>query len=141
MNITSFSFSHTASNTEGCYSFEITRTENGTRLYAEELFYGGRIADRVTEADVLDELGELAGKYRVDRWDGFDKNKKPVRDGSSFTLTIVLADGSTISAHGNNAFPKNYPEVLSAIQKLYTELMEQYGEVPAAESAEGVGLS
>lgn len=127
LDITAFSFYHTASFAGGCYCLELTREESGTHLYAEELFSGGRIVDAMLEDDTLEQLGELAGTYRVDRWDGFDKSNKRVMDGSSFTLSITLADGSTISAHGNNAFPENYSDVSSAVQTLYSKLMETHG--------------
>ena len=126
LEITAFSFYHTASSTDGCYSLTLTREETGTHLYAEELFSGGRIADAMIADDVLERLGELAGTYRVDRWDGFDKNNKRVMDGSTFTLSVTCSDGTTISAHGNNAFPENYADVSAEIRTLYDELMAQY---------------
>lgn len=128
LNITSFSFSHSGSMANDCYTLELTREENGTHLYAEELFSNGRIANVVLEEDLLNGLGELTGMYYVNRWNGFDKSKSGVMDGSSFSLDITLADGSTISAHGNNSFPKNYSDVYSEILALYTNLMEQYGK-------------
>ena len=72
-------------------------------------------------------LGELAGACHLLRWDGFDKNKKNVSDGSTFTLSFTLADGTVVSAHGNNAFPENYADVYPAIRALYDELMEEHG--------------
>ena len=127
LEITSFSFRRTASYADGCYRFCVAREEGGVRLYAEELFLGGRVADTMIGEEILKRLGELAGTYHVDRWDGFDKSKSAVNDGSSFTLEITLADGSTISAHGNNSFPEYYPEFSAAVEQLHSELMEQYG--------------
>ncbi|MBR4870361.1 MAG: hypothetical protein IKU12_06235, partial [Oscillospiraceae bacterium] len=37
MDITVFSFSHTASNAEECYRFQVSREGDEVRLYAEEL--------------------------------------------------------------------------------------------------------
>lgn len=126
MEVIFFSFQHTASNTGDCYYFKVTRQENGIRLYAEELFSSGRIADTVIQEPVLEQLSALAAQYRLDRWNGFDKNKKNVRDGSSFTLNMELADGGTISAHGNNAFPENYSDVHSFVRALYQDLLDRY---------------
>lgn len=126
MEVIFFSFQHTASNTDDCYYFEVARQENGIRLYAEELFSGGRIADTVIQEPVLEQLSALGAQYRLDRWNGFDKNKKNIRDGSSFTLNMELADGSTISAHGNNAFPENYSDVHSSVRSLYQNLIDRY---------------
>ena len=128
MDITSFSFHCTTSYADGCYSLSLERTEEGVHLRGEDLFVGGRTADAMIEDDALDRLGELAGYYRIDRWNGFDKNKKHVSDGSSFTLSLTLADGGTVTAHGSNAFPDHYTEVSSQIRALYDELMERYGE-------------
>ena len=136
MDITAFSFQHGASLADECYLFKLTKDGDSVRLYAEELFSGGRIVDTMIEDDVLDQLGELMGTYHVDRWDGFDENNKHVMDGSSFTLSVTLADGSTISAHGSNSFPENYSDVSSAILTLYYELMEQYAPF---EETEGSG--
>ena len=139
MDITAFSFQHGASLADECYLFKLTRDGDSVRLYAEELFSGGRIVDTMIEDDVLDQLGELMGTYHVDRWDGFDKNNKHVMDGSSFTLSVTLADGSTISAHGSNSFPENYSDVSSAILTLYYELMEQYAPSEDTLQTEGSG--
>ena len=127
MDITLFSFSHTASDKEECYRFRVSCEGDEVRLYAEELFYGGRVADTAIDAAVLEQLGELLGTYGVAGWDGFDKSKRNVRDGSDFALEILLEDGSTVSASGGNAFPENYAEVHGEIRALYKELMEKYG--------------
>lgn len=126
LDITSFYFSHTASSTDGCYCLQLALEESGTHLYAEELFSGGRIVDTMIEDNVLEQLGEVMGTYHVDRWDGFDKKSKHVLDGSRFTLSVTLADGSTISARGSNSFPENYSDVHNHVQTLYAALMEQY---------------
>ncbi len=128
LELTAFSFSHSGSMANDCYTMELTREENGTHIYAEELFSGGRIADVVLEEDLLTGLGELMGMYYVDRWDGFDKTNSMVRDGEGFSLSLTLADGRTVYAHGSNCFPKNYTEVFSEIRPLYNDLMEKYGE-------------
>ena len=127
LDIASFSFWQTASFAGDCFRLELIREEKGTRVCAEELFSGGRVVDTVIRDGVLEQLGSLVGNCRVDRWDGFDRSSSRVSDGSSFTLAITLADGGTISAHGNNAFPDNYAEVYAAVRALYNDLMEQYG--------------
>jgi len=135
LEIKQFSFMHTASYMKGCFRLELTREEDGTHLYAEELFSGGRIADAKIGNDVLDRICELAGEYRVDLWDGFDENAKNVQDGSNFALDITLADGSTISARGSNRFPAYYSEVSSEIRTLYGELMQLYADSEGKEDA------
>lgn len=127
LEIKQFSFTHITSYMEDCFRLELTREEDGTHLYAEELFSGGRIADAKIGNDVLDQICALAGEYRVDLWNGFDENAKNVQDGSNFALDITLVDGGTISARGSNTFPARYSEVSSEIRGMYYDLMEQYG--------------
>ena len=127
MDIMTFSFVHTESAMDACFSLELTREENGVRVHAEELFSGGHIADSVVESGVLERVEEWAGTYDLGQWDGFDKNDRHASDGSTFTLHITRTDGSTVSAHGNNRFPEGYSEFYSEIRGLYHELMEQYG--------------
>ena len=137
LELTSFSFWHTASFANDCYQFTVTRQESGCLLSAEELFSGGRVAEAVAvEPSVLEQLGTVAGKYRVDLWDGFDENNKHVMDGSSFTLEMTLSDGRTVTARGNNCFPDRYSEVYSELHPLYESLMERY--CPDEEPQDGI---
>ncbi len=128
LNITAFSFQHFGSLADDCFLLKLAREENGTHLYAEEQFSGGRIADVMLEEDLLTKLGEVTGMYCVDRWDGFDKHKSNVMDGRGFALELTLADGRTVSARGQNAFPDNFSDVYLEILPLYNDLMERYGQ-------------
>jgi len=133
LDISAFSFIHSGSSTSECYHYSAEKAEGGTHLYIEGLFSGGLIIDKVIDEPVLEQLGEIAGKYRIDKWNGFDKSKKNVADGSSFTLSVTLTKGSTISAHGNNAFPDGYSDAKSVINALFEALISQY----ATEEKEG----
>ena len=126
MEITSFSFTHTGMSTEECYLYSVEQTEDGVRLYTEELFSGGLIVDTIVDEPVLEQLGEIAGKYRLDKWDGFDKDNKRVTDGNNFSLSITLADGKTISAHGSNRFPDGYDNAKQEICELFEDLIDKY---------------
>lgn len=126
--IVSFSFCHTTSWAEDCYRLDLTRDGDGVHLHAEELFSGGRVVDTMTDDAAMARLEELADTYSLDQWNGFDKSGKHVTDGSTFTLNITRADGSTVSAHGNNRFPERYSEFAPAIRALYDELMQRYAD-------------
>lgn len=128
MEITAFSFTHTGMSTEQCFLYSAEQTKEGIRLYTEELFAGGLIVDTIVEEPVLEQLGEIAGKYRLDKWDGFDKSNKQVMDGNQFSLSVTLADGKTILAHGNNRFPDGYEEAKQEICLLFAELIETYAD-------------
>ena len=134
MDITAFSFQHGAMLADECYLFKVTKDGDSVHLYAEEQFFNGRIADAMIDESVLERLGKVAGTYRIDLWDGFDKSNSKARDGSSFTLHVTLADGSTISAHGSNSFPDHYSEVADAVWTLYCDLIEQYGTEEGADT-------
>ena len=80
----------------------------------------------VVDEPVLEQLGEIAGKYRLDRWDGFDKSNNHVMDGNNFSLSVTLTDGKTISAHGSNCFSDGYSEVKQEICELFEDLINKY---------------
>jgi len=126
MEITLFSFTHTGMSTEQCFLYSAEQTEDGIRLYTEELFSGGLIVDTIVDEPVLEQLGEIAGKYRLDRWNGFDKNDEHVMDGYNFSLSVTLADGKTISAHGSNRFPDGYGDAKREICELFEDLIDKY---------------
>ena len=67
---------------------------------------------------LLDGLAALVAQYGVEDWDGFSDYDPNVLDGEGFTLNIVFADGSTVYASGENAFPPNYHAFAYACQEL-----------------------
>ena len=127
MKITSFSFTHTGMSAEECFRYSAEQTEEGVRLYTEELFVNGLIVDTLIDEPILEQLGEIAERYRLDQWDGFDKSNKRVTDGSRFSLSVELAGGSTISAQGNNKFPDGYADAKGEICALFADLIGRYG--------------
>lgn len=126
--ITSFSFSHSGMSTDLCYSYSVTQKTDGVQLYAE-LNAGRSVVDTVIDESVLEELGKIAQKYHLSKWNGFQKTNNMVLDGENFSLSITLADGSSISASGNNAFPDDYADASSEIQTLFSGLIDEYGDL------------
>ena len=126
LDITAFSFTHQGSSTDQCYRYTATQEGDSIRLHTEELFSGGLVIDTLITEPLLEQLGEIAGTYRLDRWDGFDKTKGSVADGSGFSLSITLADGKTISARGSNKFPDGYADAKGEIKALFETLIDQY---------------
>lgn len=127
MELKAFSFTHTGMSTEECFLYSVEQTEEGIRLYTEELFSGGFILDLYVDEPLLDELGEIAGRHHLDSWDGFAKSDSHVSDGSNFSLSLKLADESTISARGSNRFPEGYEAAKQEICTYFEELIERYG--------------
>ncbi|MBQ9832873.1 MAG: hypothetical protein IJO48_03975 [Clostridia bacterium] len=118
MKMTSFTFAHRGMSSGDCYTYTAEAAEGGTKLTL--LLNAGNVTEELTvEEPVLERLGAIAGKYRLDLWDGFDKTKSSVSDGSGFTLSISLADGSTISARGSNAFPDRYQAAKDEITDVF----------------------
>ena len=74
-------------------------------------------------------IEDLLNKYHVGKWDGFNKVDKRILDGRSFSISISLENGETISAHGYMKYPKNYQEVRDGLQdiigSLYIEKEEE----------------
>lgn len=126
LDILSFSFSHGGSSTDQCFSLSAEQTEAGTRLYAEGLYSGGPIVDEVIEDPLLEQLGKIAGQYRLDLWDGFNESDSMVMDGSNFSLSMTLADGTSVYAHGSNAFPSGYGDAEREILQAFTPLIARY---------------
>ena len=128
LKIKSFSFSHSGMNTQSCYSYTVTRTEDGTRLEAS-LNAGNSVVDTTVSEPVLDQLGELAGRFRLETWDGFSGVNSMALDGEDFTLSVTLESGETIYARGSNSFPQNYYAVTSEIESLFRPLIDEYGNL------------
>lgn len=128
LEITEFSFFHTGMSSEECFQYSVCKTEDGVRLYTEELFSGGLIVDTIVDETVLEQLGEIAGEYDIESWDGFDENDKYVMDGSNFELSVVLEDGRTIFARGSNCFPDGYADAEWEIRELFESLIDRYGK-------------
>lgn len=124
MEITAFTFAHRGMSSGDCYTYTAEAAEGGTKLTL--LLNAGNSTEELTvEEPVLEQLGAIAGKYRLDLWDGFDKTKSRVSDGTGFTLSISLADGSTISARGSNAFPDRYQAAKGEILDVFAAFIPQ----------------
>lgn len=63
------------------------------------------------------EVAQTIHRLGVEKWDGFCKSDPNALDGESFSLEIVLADKKKITAHGCNAYPKNYREFLDCLDE------------------------
>ena len=85
----------------------LTRTPEGTRVELE-----------LYHEEVYQEAKAILEEYGVGGWAGFSGHDPSVLDGSSFRLEAVLADGTRIEAHGENKFPPNYRDVMSALDDL-----------------------
>lgn len=67
---------------------------------------------------------EMLTKYDVYSWDGFDKNDSNVLDGNSFSLSIKLKNGDTISARGYMMWPDHYDIVSNELDDFFLSIYE-----------------
>lgn len=125
--ITSFSYHHAGSAADDAQSFVFTKEESGVRLYAEWNGGGARL-DTAVEDAVLTELAEIVFTHRMQKWDGFDKASKTALDGDSFALRVAFADGTAISARGNQAFLKGYGEAKKDFFAVFQKHLEMYAD-------------
>ena len=87
------------------------------------------------EEDLLAELMEIAKNCEVNLWNGFHKTNSYVLDGDGFGISMTFADGTVLSASGNNSFPKGYMEVHQQVVALFEDAVERYappGDVPTS---------
>ena len=61
-----------------------------------------------TGAEFAGKLNEIIEEYGVRKWNGFNKRRKYILDGSSFALHAEFSDGRVITASGYMRYPKNY---------------------------------
>ena len=96
------------------YVYEAAAEEDGgvTLVYYTAFGYASDERNMVREIhageDVRKEIARLLSECGVKAWDGFSESDPDVLDGSGFSLSIELADGSSIDAYGSNAWPENY---------------------------------
>ena len=94
----------------------LTRTPEGTRVELE--LYHEEVYQEQVGPELLEQARAILEEYGVGGWAGFSGHDPNVLDGSSFRLEAALADGTRIEAHGENKFPPNYRDVMSALDAL-----------------------
>ena len=70
----------------------------------------------------VEKLISIFNKYEVSTWDGFHKNDPNVLDGSSFSFSMTTRDGESVSASGYMKYPKNYRDVVNALDDFFESL-------------------
>lgn len=73
----------------------------------------------------LQELEDLLKKYKVERWDGFQKYNRNIMDGSSFNLHINMENNESIDASGYMKWPKNFKEVSEGLGKIFKKFYDE----------------
>lgn len=103
--------------------FVVKKTDDGVTFAADYANLNPEDEYPVDES-ILDALSEWVDEYDIKKWDGFDKTRSNVFDGSAFRLSITLETGETITAHGNNVSPENYGKARPALMEILEGLAE-----------------
>ena len=70
------------------------------------------------DSQIADDLVRMIDKYDIRSWDGFDESNPEVEDGEFFYFSAVLTDGTSIYAHGQNAFPDTYDPAATMMERM-----------------------
>lgn len=123
--LTSISFSHSGTSIDQCFSYA-AYLDDGVML-ADFCLYG---AEEITgvplDADEADAVLALPAQADFLLWDGFHQTSRNMLDGDSFSLTMFFADGTVLSASGNNAYPEGYQAGYSAIRECFDPIIERH---------------
>ena len=90
-------------------SYEIT-LRNGSYMIQEN-----EDDPRSMDPRLIAELQEVIQAYGLESWDGFHESDPYVLDGEGFWLQMWFADGTSVYASGDNAFPDGYFDAMSGI--------------------------
>ena len=95
--------------------FTVTQSFGGGRTVRRA--YVGQ-TDGAQATDILRAHNALA-------WDGFAKSDPHMLDGTSFSLSIALSDGTAISARGTNSYPKGLSAAVKEIRDLFDRFLRE----------------
>lgn len=123
--LVSFSYSHSGMSTDEIYTYSV-RMEEGCHLAGFDLYCRFELCDVPMDNAEVQALEKLIKDNDLWAWNGFSKRNAYVPDGESFALSAVFADGRTLSASGNNAFPAVYREGTAAICNFFEDLMTRH---------------
>lgn len=124
-----FSFSHSGMSVDQIYAYDV-RLEDGRYLADFELYCGFTYCDVPLDGEDVEALEALIDDCELWQWNGFSESNSCVLDGESFGLSVRFADGKTLQAYGNNAFPEGYHDGASAINDFFEALMKENGIAP-----------
>ena len=83
------------------------------------------VIEKEVSLQIVSEMNDLLKKYRIYRWDGYQKSNPYVMDGSSWNLNIRLANGQTITASGYMMYPDNYREFINEQAALFAKYLKE----------------
>lgn len=110
------------------YQYEL-QSEDG-KVYFTAKGLNGVIMNVQCEVDesVMTQLKEIVDTHNIYNWDGFNRKKHFIMDGSSFKLEITYENDEDINAYGHMKYPKGYREAQKALVDFLDDLVEEYSE-------------
>ena len=136
--MTDFYFSHSGMGKDYIYSLDIRKRGEDYRLRADffdpENSYNEvkPVWDTKEYSDVVEgiynQVIRIYSENHIYMWNGFDVCNNDILDGTEFDMSIIFANGKSISACGSNSFPTGYNEVKDEIEKLMDEIIKIYHE-------------
>ncbi len=124
--IVDFSFSYSS----GSYmnsgsSYRATQKEDGVEVMVRQDGIDEKDVPLImTDASFMDKIEEILEKNQVSAWNGYGMSAQDVLDGDSFSISVKMDNGQTLSAHGYEAWPENYGSVCGALDGLFVDLYE-----------------
>ena len=73
----------------------------------------------------VDTLTGFIGQYGMIGWDGFRSSDSMLLDGTQFSISFTLADGTAVHASGYGRFPENYRDASRAIDAHFQQLLPE----------------
>ncbi|MBR2571618.1 MAG: hypothetical protein IKE30_05765 [Clostridia bacterium] len=113
-------------------TFEVCWEENGCTIRED----GGE--PRPFAAELAAELAQAVADFDMEGWSGVYSTEYQVLDGEGFSLELEFADGTTVSASGDNAFPERYDEAENAMDAVFAR--EKMGAIAGTYRYEGEGF-
>ena len=127
--IVDFYYSYNATIGADSYSYHVEKTDDGITFTYEgmEDWQYGEMTAEVGE-DILDRLEELYRSCNIVRWDGFNMDNPDMLDGDGFSLGLVFADDTLLTAHGSNAYPSGYQDFVSKMREILEPIKDEVKE-------------
>lgn len=116
--VLNFYFSHNGMSSYDCYNYTVKQVGNIPHVTVDCVGAKEPLR-RNADQRLTEDLTKLLKECQVISWNGFNKVANGVLDGSGFSLTMELADGRKITAHGSNSFPKGYQRFKQKLDEMF----------------------
>ena len=93
---------------------------------------------RIIDPGLIAGLQEVIRAYGLEAWDGFHESDPYVLDGEGFRLEMEFADGASVYASGDNAFPEGYHDAMAGIDEIFEK--EKMSRLAGTYRYEGEGF-